>query len=352
MDLNKSVKTMYKALMDGISYMLPFIVGGGLLMSIAYMIDSIFVDTAVISEELRANFGSIMPAAAFLKQIGSMVFGFMLPILAAYIASSVAGKEALVVGFAGGYLASQGKSGFIGAIIVGYISGILILNLKRIFIKVPKSAKQIITMLVYPLLGVLMISLITVYIIEGPIGFLNTSINTALENMGGTSRILLGAIIGGMMAVDLGGPINKTAYLFATGLMSQGNYYVIAASMLGAMTPPCVIFLSTVLFKTKFTKKERESGLPNLVMGLSFITEGVIPYAATDPLRVLGSCIISSAIAGGMSMGFNCASMSPGGGIFVVPMMENPILYLLSFVTATFVGAVILGISKKSVTEE
>lgn len=343
---------MYKALMDGISYMLPFVVGGGLLMSIAYMIDSIFVDTAVISEELRANFGSIMPAAAFLKQIGSTVFNFMLPILATFIAASISGREALVVGFIGGYLASKGNSGFIGAIIVGITAGYLILGLKKLFEKAPKSAKQIISTLLYPLLGVLLISLITVYVVEGPIGFLNTTINSALENMGGTSRILLGAIIGGMMAVDLGGPINKTAYLFATGLMAQGNYYVIAASMLGAMTPPCVIFLATVLFKNKFTKKERESGFPNLIMGLSFITEGVIPYAATDPLRVLGSCIISSAIAGGMSMGFNCSSMSPGGGIFVVPMMENPLFYLLSLVTSTIIGAVILGIWKKKALED
>lgn len=342
---------IYMQLMNGVSHMLPFVVGGGILIALAFLIDGLSVDINSLSAEARANFGTITPVAATLKEIGGVAFGFMLPILAGFIAMSIADRPGLAVGFVGGMIASSGKSGFLGALAAGFIAGYLILFLRKIFDKLPQAIEKIAPVLLYPLFGILLMGLIMIFCIEPPIGALNTALNTALTNMGGSSRILLGIVVAGMMAIDMGGPFNKAAYVFGTASIAAGNYHIMAAVMIGGMVPPCAIALATLLFKNKFTKEERESGPVNFIMGLAFITEGAIPFAASDPLHVLPSCMIGSAVAGALSMAFGCTLMAPHGGIFVVPVVGNALMYLAALVIGTVAGALLLGISKKKVTE-
>ena len=337
--------------MNGVSHMLPFVVGGGILIAIAFLIDGFAVDLNSLAEAERSNFGSITPVAALFKSIGGVAFGFMLPVLSGYIAESIADRPGLAVGFVGGMIAANGKSGFLGALAAGFVAGYLVLWLQKVFSKLPESIEKIAPVLLYPLCGILLIGLIMTFIIEPPVGALNTGLNTALTNMGGTSKILLGIIVAGMMSIDMGGPFNKAAYVFGTASIAAGNYDIMAAVMIGGMVPPCAIALATILFKNKFTKEERESGPVNFIMGLAFITEGAIPFAASDPGRVLPSCIIGSAIAGALSMAFGCTLMAPHGGIFVFPVVGHALMYLLALIVGTVVGALLLGTLKKPVAE-
>ena len=342
---------VYTQLMNGVSHMLPFVVGGGILIALAFLIDGLSVDINSLSDEMRANFGTITPVAVALKGIGDTAFGFMLPVLAGFIAMSIGDRPALAVGFVGGMLASQGKSGFLGALLAGFVAGYLILLLRKVFAKLPQSIEKIAPVLLYPLFGILIMGLLMNYVIEPPVGALNTALNTGLTNMSGSSKILLGIIVAGMMSIDMGGPFNKAAYVFGTASIAAGNYDIMAAVMIGGMVPPCAIALATLLFKKKFTKEERESGPVNFIMGLAFITEGAIPFAASDPIHVLPSCIIGAAVSGALSMAFGCTLMAPHGGIFVFPVVEHALMYLVSLVIGTIVGAVLLGILKKRVEE-
>ena len=342
---------VYTQLMNGVSHMLPFVVGGGILIALAFLIDGLSVDINSLSDEMRANFGTITPVAVALKGIGDTAFGFMLPVLAGFIAMSIGDRPALAVGFVGGMLASQGKSGFLGALLAGFVAGYLILLLRKVFAKLPQSIEKIAPVLLYPLFGILIMGLLMNYVIEPPVGALNTALNTGLTNMSGSSKILLGIIVAGMMSIDMGGPFNKAAYVFGTASIAAGNYDIMAAVMIGGMVPPCAIALATLLFKKKFTKEERESGPVNFIMGLAFITEGAIPFAASDPLHVLPSCIVGAAVSGALSMAFGCTLMAPHGGIFVFPVVEHALMYLVSLVIGTIVGAVLLGILKKRVEE-
>ena len=340
---------IYMHLMNGVSHMLPFVVGGGILIAIAFLLDSMGVDMASLSPEERANFGTITPAAAVLKGIGGIAFGFMLPILAGYIAMSIADRPGLAVGFVGGAIAANGKSGFLGALAAGFIAGYLVLLLKKLFSKLPKAIEKLSPVLLYPFFGILLIGLLMNFVIEPPVGALNTTLNAALAGMGSTSKLILGAVLAGMMAIDMGGPFNKATYVFGTASIIEGNYAVMAAVMIGGMVPPCAIALATLLFKNKFTKEERESGPTNFIMGLAFITEGAIPFAASDPLRVIPSCIVGSALAGALSMAFGCTLMAPHGGIFVFPVVEHALLYLVALVAGTIVSALLLGVLKKKI---
>lgn len=342
---------VYTQLMNGVSHMLPFVVGGGILIALAFLIDGLSVDINSLSDEMRANFGTITPVAAALKGIGDTAFGFMLQVLAGFIAMSIGDRPALAVGFVGGMLASQGKSGFLGALLAGFVAGYLILLLRKVFAKLPQSIEKIAPVLLYPLFGILIMGLLMNYVIEPPVGALNTALNTGLTNMSGSSKILLGIIVAGMMSIDMGGPFNKAAYVFGTASIAAGNYDIMAAVMIGGMVPPCAIALATLLFKKKFTKEERESGPVNFIMGLAFITEGAIPFAASDPIHVLPSCIIGAAVSGALSMAFGCTLMAPHGGIFVFPVVDHALMYLVSLVIGTIVGAVLLGILKKRVEE-
>lgn len=342
---------VYTQLMNGVSHMLPFVVGGGILIALAFLIDGFSVDIHSLSDEMRANFGTITPAAAALKGIGNTAFGFMLPVLAGFIAMSIGDRPALAVGFVGGMIASQGKSGFLGALLAGFIAGYLIVFLRKVFGKLPQSIEKIAPVLLYPLFGILIMGLLMNYVIEPPIGALNTALNTGLTNMSGSSKVLLGMIVGGMMSIDMGGPFNKAAYVFGTASIAAGNYDIMASVMIGGMVPPCAIALATLLFKQKFTKEERESGPVNFIMGLAFITEGAIPFAASDPLHVLPSCIVGAAAAGALSMAFGCTLMAPHGGIFVFPVVEHALMYLVALVIGTIIGAVLLGLLKKKVEE-
>ena len=342
---------VYTQLMNGVSHMLPFVVGGGILIALAFLIDGFSVDIHSLSDEMRANFGTITPTAAALKGIGNTAFGFMLPVLAGFIAMSIGDRPALAVGFVGGMIASQGKSGFLGALLAGFIAGYLIVFLRKVFGKLPQSIEKIAPVLLYPLFGILIMGLLMNYVIEPPIGALNTALNTGLTNMSGSSKVLLGMIVGGMMSIDMGGPFNKAAYVFGTASIATGNYDIMASVMIGGMVPPCAIALATLLFKQKFTKEERESGPVNFIMGLAFITEGAIPFAASDPLHVLPSCIVGAAAAGALSMAFGCTLMAPHGGIFVFPVVEHALMYLVALVIGTIIGAVLLGLLKKKVEE-
>ena len=338
---------IYTNLMNGVSHMLPFVVGGGILIAIAFLIDGFSVDLNSLPVEDRVNLGTITPLAAMFKQIGGVAFGFMLPILAGFIAMSIADRPGLAVGFVGGSIAATGTSGFLGALVAGFLAGYLVLLLKKIFSKLPESLDGIKPVLLYPVLGILLVGVIMLYVVEPPIGALNTWINSALEGMNGTRAVILGALLGGMMSVDMGGPVNKAAYVFGTASIAAGNYNIMAAVMIGGMVPPIAIALATLFFKNKFTAEERKAGPTNFIMGLSFITEGAIPFAASDPLRVLPACIVGSAVAGGMSMAFNCTLMAPHGGIFVFLTVGHPLLYLLSLAVGSAITCVLLGILKK-----
>ena len=342
---------IYTHLMNGVSHMLPFVVGGGILIAIAFLIDGFSVDLNSLPLDQRSNFGTITPLAAVFKSIGGVAFGFMLPILAGFIAMSIADRPGLVVGFVGGAIAANGTSGFLGALVAGFVAGYLVLLLKKIFSKLPESLDGIKTILLYPLFGVFLVGIIMMYVVEPPIGALNTAINNGLNGLNGASAILLGALLGGMMSVDMGGPVNKAAYVFGTASIAAGNYNIMAAVMVGGMVPPIAIALATIFFKKKFTEEERKAGPTNFIMGLSFISEGAIPFAASDPLHVLPSCIVGSAVAGALSMAFGCTLMAPHGGIFVVPTIGHPLMYLIALAVGSVVGCLLLGVLKKNVAE-
>ena len=340
---------IYTHLMNGVSHMLPFVVGGGILIALAFLIDGLCVDMNALSAADRGNFGTITPVAAQLKTIGDLAFGLMLPVLAGYIGEAIGDRPALAVGFVGGLMAANGKSGFLGALVAGFVSGYLILLLRKLCDKLPEALEKIAPVLIYPVFGILGIGLLMNFAVEPIMGAINTALNNGLTGMGGSSKIVLGLILGGMMAIDMGGPFNKAAYVFGTAAIAAGNYDIMAAVMIGGMTPPCAIALATLLFKNKFTKSEREAGPTNFVMGLAFITEGAIPYAAADPLHVLPSCIVGSAVAGALSMAFGCTLMAPHGGIFVFPVVGNALMYLVALVVGTVISAVLLGVLKKKV---
>ena len=340
---------IYTQLMNGVSHMLPFVVGGGILIALAFLIDGLCVDMNALSAADRGNFGTITPVAAQLKTIGNLAFGLMLPVLAGYIGEAIGDRPALAVGFVGGLMAANGKSGFLGALVAGFVSGYLILLLRKLCDKLPEALEKIAPVLIYPVFGILGIGLLMNFAVEPIMGAINIALNNGLTGMGGSSKIVLGLILGGMMAIDMGGPFNKAAYVFGTAAIAAGNYDIMAAVMIGGMTPPCAIALATLLFKNKFTKSEREAGPTNFVMGLAFITEGAIPYAAADPLHVLPSCIAGSAVAGALSMAFGCTLMAPHGGIFVFPVVGNALMYLVALVVGTVISAVLLGVLKKKV---
>ncbi len=345
--------TIYKHLMNGVSHMLPFVIGGGLLIALAFLFDDYSINPA--------NFGKNTPVAAYLKTIGEQAFGMMLPVLAGYIAMSIADRPGLAVGFVGGMVAKMGatfmnpaggdvNSGFLGALLAGFIGGYIVVLLKKVFKKLPKSLEGIKPVLLYPLLGIFLVAVVTTFI-NPFVGAINDGLTHLLNGMGGTSKVILGAVVGGMMSVDMGGPVNKAAYVFGTAQLAEGNFDIMAAVMAGGMVPPIAIALCTTFFKKKFTEKERQSGLVNYIMGLSFISEGAIPFAASDPLRVIPSCIIGSAVAGGLSMALNCTLRAPHGGIFVLPTIGNPFGYLAAIVIGSVVGCVILATLKKNKTE-
>ena len=342
---------IYKHLMNGVSHMLPFVVGGGILIAIAFLIDGFSVDLNSLPADQRANFGTITQAAAMFKGIGGTAFGFMLPILAGFIAMSIADRPGLAVGFVGGSIAANGTSGFLGALVAGFVAGYIVLLLKKVFSKLPESLDGMKPVLLYPLLGIFLVGVIMQFVVEPPIGALNTAINNGLNGLNGASAVVLGVLLGGMMSVDMGGPVNKAAYVFGTASIAAGNYNIMAAVMIGGMVPPIAIALATIFFKNKFTAEERKAGPTNFIMGLSFITEGAIPFAASDPLHVLPACAVGSAVAGGLSMAFGCTLMALHGGIFVVPTIGNPLMYLVALVIGSFIACGLLGLLKKKVSE-
>lgn len=342
---------IYKHLMNGVSHMLPFVVGGGILIAIAFLIDGFSVDLNSLPADQRANFGTITQAAAMFKGIGGTAFGFMLPILAGFIAMSIADRPGLAVGFVGGSIAANGTTGFLGALVAGFVAGYIVLLLKKVFSKLPESLDGMKPVLLYPLLGIFLVGVIMQFVVEPPIGALNTAINNGLNGLNGASAVVLGVLLGGMMSVDMGGPVNKAAYVFGTASIAAGNYNIMAAVMIGGMVPPIAIALATIFFKNKFTADERKAGPTNFIMGLSFITEGAIPFAASDPLHVLPACVVGSAVAGGLSMAFGCTLMAPHGGIFVVPTIGNPLMYLVALVIGSFIACGLLGLLKKKVSE-
>lgn len=345
---------IYRHLMNGVTHMLPFVVGGGILIAIAFLLDDYSLNPA--------NFGMNTPVAAFFKTIGGIAFDFMLCILSGYIAMSIADRPGLAVGFVGGAVAKAGttfasltnpdvvlvSSGFLGALIAGFIGGYVVLLLRKLFSFLPKSLEGIKPILIYPVGGILLIGLIMVAI-NPVVGAINTALNNFLSSMQGANKIILGAILGGMMSVDLGGPVNKASYTFGTGMLAEGHYDIMAAVMAGGMVAPLAIALLATFFPKKLPKKDRQSALLNYVMGFSFISEGAIPFASADPIRVILSCVVGSAVAGAMSMFFNCTLMAPHGGIFVLPVVGNAALYLLSIVVGSLVAMIILAALKKNV---
>ena len=340
---------IYTQLMNGVSHMLPFVVGGGILIAIAFLIDGLNVDINALPADQRSNFGTITPIAAMFKNIGGVAFGLMLPVLAGFIGMAIGDRPALALGFVGGMLAANGKSGFLGALVAGFLAGYLIVGLRKICDKLPDAVEKLAPVLIYPVVGILIMGLAMNFVVEPIMGGIITGLNNFLSGMGDSSRVVLGLILGGMMAIDMGGPFNKAAYVFGTAAIAAGNYDIMAAVMIGGMTPPCAIALATLLFKNKFTKEERDAGPTNFIMGLAFITEGAIPFAASDPLHVLPSCIIGSALAGALSMAFHCTLMAPHGGIFVFPVVGNALMYLVALAAGTVVSALLLGVLKKKV---
>lgn len=345
---------IYRHLMNGVTHMLPFVVGGGILIAIAFLLDDYSINPA--------NFGMNTPVAAFFKTIGGIAFDFMLCILSGYIAMSIADRPGLAVGFVGGAVAKAGttfasltnpdvalvSSGFLGALIAGFIGGYVVLLLRKVFSFLPKSLESVKPILIYPVGGILLIGLIMLAI-NPAVGAINTALNNFLSSMQGANKIILGAILGGMMSVDLGGPVNKASYTFGTGMLAEGHYDIMAAVMAGGMVAPLAIALLATFFPKKLPKKDRQSALLNYIMGFSFISEGAIPFASADPIRVILSCVVGSAVAGAMSMFFNCTLMAPHGGIFVLPVVGNAALYLLSIVVGSLVAMLILAALKKNV---
>ena len=346
-------RTIYKHLMNGVSHMLPFVIGGGILIALAFLFDDYSINPA--------NFGKNTPLAAYLKTVGEQAFGMMLPILAGFIAMSIADRPGLAVGLVAGLIAKTGatfanpaggdvNAGFLGALFAGFVGGYIVAGLRKLFSRLPKSLEGIKPVLLYPVIGIFLAAVVTTFV-NPYMGMINDGLTHFLNGMGGVSRIVLGMVLGGMMSIDMGGPFNKAAYVFGTAQLAEGNFEVMAAVMAGGMVPPIAIALCTSFFKKKFTAKERQSGIVNYVMGLSFITEGAIPFAAQDPLRVIPSCIIGSAIAGGLSMAFGCTLRAPHGGIFVLPTIGNPFMYLAAVVVGAAAGCVILGMLKKNAEE-
>lgn len=349
--------SVYKHLMNGVSHMLPFVVGGGILIALAFLLDDYSIDPS--------NFGMNTPVAAFFKTVGGVAFNFMLPILAGFIAMSISDRPGLAVGFVGGALAVAGttfaslmnpdvnvvSAGFLGALFAGFVGGYLTLGLEKLCSKLPESLEGIKPVLIYPLIGILVMGLI-MFLFNPIIGGLNTLLNSGLKAMNGASKIVLGLVLGGMMSIDMGGPFNKAAYVFGTASIAEGNYDIMAAVMVGGMVPPLVIALCTTFFKNRFTPSERKSGVVNYIMGLCFISEGAIPYAAADPLRVIPSCIVGSAVSGALSMAFGCTLMAPHGGIFVFPVVGNVLGYIAALVIGSVVGALLLAFLKKPLGEK
>lgn len=334
-------KKVYRDLMNGVSHMLPFVIGGGILIAVAFLLDDYSLNPA--------NFGSNLPQAAFFKAIGDAAFGFMLPILAGYIAMGIADRPALAPGFVGGFLAKEGGSGFLGALLAGFAAGYLILLLKNLFDKLPRSLEGIKSILLYPVFGILLMGLLIQLIINPPVAWLNEALYGLLARLGTGSRVLLGVLLGGMMSVDMGGPINKAAYVFGTASLASNEFQIMAAVMAGGMVPPLALALAVFAFRDKFSEKERQSGVANLIMGACFITEGAIPFAAADPLRVLPACIIGSAVAGGLSMFFGCGLRAPHGGIFVLPVISHPFGFLAAVILGALVGMLLLGVLRKRI---
>lgn len=342
---------IYRHLMSGVTHMLPFVVGGGILIAISFLLDNYEINPS--------GFGSNTPIAAFFNTIGNSAFGFMLTVLAGYIAYSIADRPGLAAGFVGGAIAISGvtiqslkdttitvvSSGFLGALLAGFIAGYVIIFLKKIFSAIPKTLEGIKTILLFPLFGILLTGFI-IMLINPFIGMINIWLNNALNNMGGVNKVILGIILGGMMSIDLGGPVNKAAYTFGTGMLAEGHYDIMAAVMAGGMVAPLVIAIFATIFPKKINPKEKSSALLNYILGLSFISEGAIPFASSDPLRVLPACIVGSAIAGGLSMFFNCTVMAPHGGIFVIGIVGNALMYIVSIAIGSLVGALILATLK------
>lgn len=334
-------KKVYRDLMNGVSHMLPFVIGGGILIAVAFLLDDYSLNPA--------NFGSNLPQAAFFKAIGDAAFGFMLPILAGYIAMGIADRPALAPGFVGGFLAKEGGSGFLGALLAGFAAGYLILLLKKLFDKLPRSLEGIKSILLYPVFGILLMGVLIQLIINPPVAWLNEALYGLLARLGTGSRVLLGILLGGMMSVDMGGPINKAAYVFGTASLASDEFQIMAAVMAGGMVPPLALALAVFAFRDKFSEKERQSGVANLIMGACFITEGAIPFAAADPLRVLPACMIGSAVAGGLSMFFGCGLRAPHGGIFVLPVISHPFGFLAAVILGALVGMLLLGVLRKRI---
>lgn len=346
-------RKIYKNLMNGVSHMLPFVIGGGILIAIAFMLDDYSIDPS--------NFGMNTPLAAFFKTVGGTAFDFMLPILAGFIAMSIADRPGLAVGFVGGALAKTGMTfaspaggvspGFLGALFAGFAAGYLILGLKKVADKIlPASLEGIKPMLIYPVAGILLMGVV-MCIVNPVIAVVNTGLNNFLASLNGGNKILLGAVLGGMMAIDMGGPFNKAAYVFGVASIASANYHIMAAVMIGGMTPPIGIALASLVFRNKFTKKDREAAPVNVIMGLSFITEGAIPFAAADPLHVIPSCMIGSAAAGALSMVFGCELMAPHGGLWVVSVISNPLGYVAALIIGSAITTVLLGLLRKPVEE-
>ena len=342
----------YQQLMNGVSHMLPFVVGGGILIALAFLIDGLAVDINTLNEAQRAAFGTITPAAALLKRIGETAFSFMLPVLAGFIASAIGDRPALAAGFVGGMIASAGKSGFLGALAAGFVAGYLVRFLKAICERLPETVERIAPVLIYPVIGILLMGLLMQFAVEPVMGAVNEALVRGLSSMNSASRLLLGFLLGGMMAVDMGGPFNKAAYVFGTAAIVSGNYEIMAAVMVGGMTPPCALALAGFVFPDRFPKAQRDAGWANLIMGLGFITEGAIPYAAADPFRVIPACVIGSGLAGLLSMQFGCTLMAPHGGIFVFPVVGHPWLYLAALAAGTAAGALLLGLLKRPASDE
>ncbi len=343
-------RKIYKHLMNGVSNMLPFTVAGGIFIALAFLIDTI------AGAPQDGGFGTHTGAAAFFKTIGDFAFSFMVPVLAGYIAKSIADRPGFLVGLVGGYLATTGStfasvsggipSGFLGALLAGFVGGFLMLGLEKLCDNMPRALNGIKPVLIYPLAGLGMIAVI-MCAVNPFMGMINTGLSNLLENMGSSSKIVLGCILGGMMSIDMGGPFNKAAYVFGTAAIASGSYDIMAAVMIGGMVPPIAIALSTTFFKNRWTEEERKNGLVNYIMGLSFITEGAIPYAAADPLRVIPACLVGAATAGGLSMAFNCTLMAPHGGIFVFAVVGNWAMYLVSLAVGSVVGMLLLALLKK-----
>lgn len=341
-------RQIYKHLMNGVSHMLPFVIGGGILIALAFMFDMEFAGTA--------KFGSGTPLAAFFKNIGGLAFSMMMPILAGYIAMSIGERPALMLGIVGGFLAASGGSGFFGALFAGFLGGYLILALRKVLGVLPDSLEGLKPILLYPVLGLLIMGILMTYVINPPTAAFNQWLAGALASMSTTSKILMGFVLGGMMSIDFGGPLNKAAYVFGTASLAAADgsavsSEIMAAVMIGGMVPPVAIALSTLLFSDKFTAKERQSGLTNFIMGLSFITEGAIPFAASDPLRVIPTCALGSAMAGALSMAFGCSVPAPHGGVFVFGVVQNWPMYFVALAAGSVVAAVLMGFVKKSVNE-